>query len=56
METICVNLVWELIQITLSVPKSYRRDPLFELRWRDAIFYSITALANVYNLGFELLK
>lgn len=49
METICVNLVWELIQMTLSVPKSYRRDPVFDLRWSDAIFYSITALTNVYN-------
>ena len=56
MGTICVNLVWELLQITLSVRKSYRRDSMFDLRWSDAIFYSITALTNVYNWSFELLK
>lgn len=48
METICVDLVW-VLQITLSVPKSYRRDPMFDLRCNDAIFYSITAVTDVYN-------
>lgn len=48
METICVDLVW-VLQITLSVPKSYRRDPMFDLRCSDAIFYSITAVTDVYN-------
>ncbi len=55
METICVDLVWEL-QIALSVPKSHRRDSMFDLRWSDAIFYSIKAVTDVYNWGFELLK
>lgn len=55
METICEDLFREL-QITLSVPTSHRRDPMFDLRWSDAIFYSIKAVTNVYNWGFELLK
>lgn len=43
-----MDLVW-VLQITLSVPKSYRRDPMFDLRCSDAIFYSITAVTDVYN-------